>query len=343
MTEPRSADVTTLLGMHTRTALLVVAFNVGGVLFAAMSTLTGISTPEFVVAAVVLHASSVLVLLRVTGDPLPYWASAAVMSAGPLSCFIVLFSLSVPIDNPLQMWPIGTASGLYTFLCVRGRTWWAAGGFFGIGAVALSWTISTGQGAVYGLLLVLPSGALVLMGAFFAFAIRSPVSDIFRLREESTRQAADEAAAAAALDERDAQLTRLDRLARPLLTRIASGESLSPEERESCRLLEFHLRDTLRAPGLDEAEVGSAARAARSRGVEVVLLDDRGSMPDAVSRNIVASVITALDDVEQGSVTVRLMPHHRDTAASILVSDAHGTRRVEFDRSGNPVSLEARA
>ncbi|MDQ1200434.1 hypothetical protein [Rhodococcus sp. SORGH_AS_0303] len=335
----RTNDVTTLLGMHTRAAFVVVAFNVAGVVLAAASTLEGVTEPALVAVAVVLHAVSVAALLRVPGDPIPFGATAAVTLTGPLSCAIVLAALPVPIGSPLQMWPIGTAAGIYTFLCVRGRTWWAWAGFLGIFVVTLVWCLLTAQSAVDAVLYVLPSGALVLMGTFFAFALRSPVTDIFRLREESTRQAAEEAAAAAALHERDLQLTRLDELARPLLTRIASGEPLSDDERLSCRLLEFHLRDTLRAAGLADSEVSSAARAARSRGVDVVLLDDRGAdATGVVDRDIVTSVITALESDSTSAVTVRLLPQDRDSAASILVTGADGTHRAEFDRSGTRLS-----
>ena len=47
-------------------------------------------------------------------------------------------------------------------------------------------------------------------------------------------------------------------------------------EKLACELLEAQLRDSLRAPGFQKNHVIDAVRAARNRGVEVVLLDDHG-------------------------------------------------------------------
>ncbi|MBM7415888.1 MULTISPECIES: hypothetical protein [Nocardiaceae] len=338
MTTVREDDgVTTLLGFRSPAAWVVVVVNVLGVIVSTAWTLDGIRQPAVVAVALVLHAASVVLLVRVPGDPLPFRTTAFITLYGPLASALVLFVLPVPIDNPLQPWPTTAAVGVYTFLCVRGRTPWAWAGLVAIFAVTITWSTLTGQGPLTGFLIVLPNVALVLMGSFFAYALRTPVADIFRLRLAGTRQAADQAASRAVLDERDAQLTRLDVLARPLLSRIASGEPLSDEERIRCQLLEHHLRDSVRAKGLDIDEVHSAAREARSRGVDVLLFDDRGETDTTVHRDIVAAVIDALHG-SASSVTVRLRPGDQDVAASIVVTTADGVEHWEFDRSGTRLS-----
>jgi hypothetical protein len=62
------------------------------------------------------------------------------------------------------------------------------------------------------------------------------------------------------------RIRQLDRVARPILERIAKGMVLSAAEREGCRLLEAELRDGLRAPQLMTAELSVAARGARGAG-----------------------------------------------------------------------------
>ncbi|WP_139277297.1 hypothetical protein [Rhodococcoides corynebacterioides] len=325
----RDADVTTLLGMRTRAAAIVVALHLIGVAVAALGALGGVEPIGAPVLALAVHAACVVALVCVHGDPLPLPATLAIGLAGPASCALVLWSLPVPLDNPLQTWPIGVCAGVVTFLCVRGRPWWGWAEYAAVVVVTLAWATDTGQGWTIAGPLVLPSVALVLMGSFFAHAIRTPVADIFELRAQTTVRAAEEAAAAASLHERDVQLTRLDELARPLLTRIASGEPLADDERLACRLLESQLRDSFRARGL--VDVSSAVRAARSRGVDVLLLDDRGhENTETVDDAIVDAVVAALENPAVEAVTVRLLPPDRDSAASILVDGVDGPRRVDL-------------
>ncbi|WP_160097513.1 tripartite tricarboxylate transporter TctB family protein, partial [Rhodococcus sp. T7] len=246
----RDDDVTTLLGMHTRAAWVIVSIYIGGTALAAAGTLDGVSSVFPIALAVIVNAASAIALIAVSGDPLPWRATTAITLAGPASCALVLAALPVPITSPLQTWPIGAATAVYTFMCVRGRTWPAWAGLLGIVTVCVVWSQVTGQGAIHGITMSAISAGPLLMGTFFAYTIRPSAKAIFQLREESTRQIADEAAAAARLSERDAQLNRLDTLARPMLERISTGTPLSTEEMLQCRLLEAHLRDTLRAPAL---------------------------------------------------------------------------------------------
>jgi len=66
----------------------------------------------------------------------------------------------------------------------------------------------------------------------------------------------------------------LEEFATPLLERLATGVTPTAAERTEYALAEAQLRDGLRAGVLMVPEVVAAARAARERGVEVVLLDD---------------------------------------------------------------------
>lgn len=338
MTTIRDQDgVTALLGFRSPAAWAVVVVNVVGLVVSTAWTLEGVRQPAVVALALVLHAASVVLLVRVPGDPMPLRATAFITLYGPVASALVLFVLPVPIDNPLQPWPTTAAVGVYTFLCVRGRTPWAWGGLIAIFAVTITWSTATDHGPLAGFLIVLPNVALVLMGSFFAFALRAPVADIFRLRLAGTQQAADQAASTAVLEERDMQLTRLDVLARPLLSRIASGVPLTDEERTRCRLLEHHLRDSVRAKGLDVDEVHRAAREARGRGVDVLLFDDRGETDGAVHSGIVACVLEALSRPAT-SVTVRLRPGDQRAAASIVVSAEDDVVHWELDRYGTRLS-----
>jgi len=62
----------------------------------------------------------------------------------------------------------------------------------------------------------------------------------------------------------------------PMLDRIARGPALTADERRVCIGLEGELRDEYRAGALAREPLTAAVRAARERGIDVVLLDDRG-------------------------------------------------------------------
>ena len=149
-------------------------------------------------------------------------------------------------------------------------------------------------------------------------------------------RAAAEATMAAENGERDRQLARLDKVARPILERIAEGAELTAAEREQCRLLEAELRDGLRAPQLVTDELSSAARGARSRGVEVVLLDDGGfaGVPRWVRERVVEAATRELDAANTGSVTVRVLPMGRRILATVLANSDEQDRRTEIDAAG---------
>jgi hypothetical protein len=94
----------------------------------------------------------------------------------------------------------------------------------------------------------------------------------------------------------------------PMLKTIETNDGrLSTAEKKEARLLEASLRDEIRGRELMNEDVRAAARQARERGVEVVILDEGGL--DQISANekseILRKVCKAISDVEVGRVTLR--------------------------------------
>ncbi|MEK8069394.1 hypothetical protein [Rhodococcoides navarretei] len=331
-------DIRDLLSMKSTAAYAVAVFFVLACAVCATATLDGVSSvwPEY--AAVLVFTGAVAVLLGAAGDPLSVRATALLTVSGPVAAAFVFAVLPVPLTGSLQTWPLGMSVVIYTFMCVRGRTLAAWLGLALTMSVAIGWAVVTGQGFLYGLSFSAINIAPLLMATFFAFTIRPLAAAIFELRRQSTVRIASQAAAAAVLEERDARLASLDALARPLLQRIADGPDPTDEEILACRLLEAELRDTLRARGLVKPDLILAARSARARGVEVMMLDDRtpDALDDDARDRIVAAASSALDAAEAGAVTVRLLPPGRTVAATILLDDlGDGTQRVEYDEAGH--------
>ncbi|WJY99989.1 hypothetical protein CHAN_06875 [Corynebacterium hansenii] len=190
-----------------------------------------------------------------------------------------------------------------------------------------------------------------------------------RLPEARADQMDAAAAAAAAREQKERRrenLAWLEHEIRPVIDAARVLDPATDRLRLRARLTELGLRDVLRSPLLDVPALRAAIWDARSRGVEVRLLDDRtssrvngedgavsfgeatspedsASAEDAASpesaddvdapRAVVANLgqmIGALDRSEAGeSVTIRLSPPHRDVFATI--SDASGVVRLAAD------------
>ncbi|MBF6244384.1 hypothetical protein IU471_12435 [Nocardia elegans] len=332
-------DARTLLGMDTRPAWLIAAFYL--ISEAALSLSSAQQTRHLwpVPTGLAITAAATAALLRIRPDPLPLPATAALAASIPATAALTLFNLPIPPTSVAQLWSFGAGTVTATFMCVRGRTGAAWAGLLSLIATSAVWSWQSGQGFGHGVAISVINLGPLMMATFFAYTLRPAARAIFRLREESTRQVGSEAAAAAALDERRAQVQRLDDMVRPILERIAGPQPLDERTREDCRLIEAHLRDTLRAPALATEPITTAARHARLRGVDVVLIDDHGldDLPAATRRRVLGTVAAELTTASAGTAHVRILPPHRAILATIVVNDPRsGIRRIEIDTPARP-------
>lgn len=329
-------DVRVLLGLDRPAARVLVALFCLSFTVVALANLEGVHSIWPTLLAAALVSAGAAVIIAVPGDPLPTVHTLALTALGPIACALVLWQLPVPGWTLDSAWQIRAVTVVLVYMSVRGR---AAYAFVGAALVILTsgvWSDATGQGWGTGIRLASINLAPVLMSAFFAFSIRRVGVAVFRLRERESERAADEAMTEAVLRERDTQLSRLDRVARPILEASAAGHEFSAREREDCAVLESQLRDTLRAPVFaSDAAVCAAVDAARRRGARVILLDDgglAGASAESVAR-IRAGLVEELDSCEDGTLTARALPAGRDTLATIVSEHVTHVRRVEYDRS----------
>lgn len=335
MTRPDGRDVRDLLGMHSRAARFMAACFALTCVISVAYTSSDVRAVWPMVLAIVVCSTAAFTLVLSRGDPMPLGQSLLVSLTGAVTSGLVLSVVPVPVNDMTQLWMFGMSTAVFTFMCVRGRT---ALAWLGLGLMVLVtaiWSSTTGQGAMYGVSLTVINAGPVLMSTFFAYTIRPQARVIYELREQSTQRIASASASAAVLEERDAQLDRLDLLARPLLERVASGIPLTTAERQECELLEAQLRDSLRVLVLQQTDVIDAVHAARNRGIEVVLLDDHGmdGANPAVRDRIHSSIVRELTAITRGKVTIRILPPRRTAMATMLV-DAEDVRRIEFDHNG---------
>lgn len=289
-------------------------------------------------AALVLVTLGAIAVVYVRGDPMPLGPAILVAMAGPLANAVLFAKFTTDITY-LQAWALSASGALSFFLCVRGRTVISWISLLGSLGVCTAWGHLIGLGAGFAVEFSISNLGPQFMATFFAAVIRPVAKNVFALRRASTAAAAAKAANDALLDERDRQLEHLGAKARPLLDRLVDPTPLSVDERRACALVEAQLRDALRAPVLDRTEIGNAAWAARSRGVEVVLLDDRG-LDDASSfvlDRLSEAVVPILAGATAGAVTVRVLPPGRAVAVTVLRTEGDVIDRVEYDHRGEVI------
>lgn len=273
------------------------------------------------IAAVAIFGLACLALTLDSADRLSLGVSIFVIVTGLAICLLVSWEL---LDLGYSQWFVGSATVAFFYMSLRGRIALSWLGFAVVCAATLIWGITVEgrlDDAVFVLSRQLP---VLIVGTLFAVGLRRTGDEIRRLTTEGTLRAGAEAATIATAREREERLLALGELATPMLEKLASGATITAADRLEYALAEAELRDGLRAPSLVLPDVSAAARSARRRGVEVVLLDDSDPSllgPGDLAR--AASRIAALINASRGGrVTARLLPPGRGTIATIVVDGA---------------------
>ncbi|MGW0353382.1 hypothetical protein A5780_18055 [Nocardia sp. 852002-20019_SCH5090214] len=328
-----------LLGLRGPTAWLFLVLLEGTITLYMVRNLDSTTALPAVTALIVMVVGGALVLV-VPGDPLPWTVTIFVAAAGPVATALTSVAPGIP-ETRQMVWTTFATSYVLAVLVLRGRMGTAWLGVAGVAVVigvdgARAWLNASAIVAA-----IVPIGTVIAISVF-AQIMRPTQRSLRGLREEASAQAAAEATMAAADGERTRQLERLDRVARPILERIADGAVLTVGEREQCRLLEAELRDGLRAPQLMTEELSGAARGARARGVEVVLLDDGGfaDAPKWLRERVIDVATRELDAANAGSVTVRILPPGRRVLSTVLAQAPDHDRRTEIGPTGTVTVMD---
>ena len=224
-------------------------------------------------------------------------------------------------------------------LALRGRRGWAWGGFALLAAVSIVTGVFSDQNALTVINDVARQSGTLLLGTLFALVLRRSSQTITAIQSNQLTRTTVAAASAAATRERAAQNARLERDARPALERILQPQPLSPDEQQHFSLLEATLRDGIRASGFSSERIAEATRAARQRGLTVVLLDDRGGELVDGERDIVeAALLEQLTGTAEGAITARLSPLDREELATIVIEEGGQYRRVVVTHDGAEVT-----
>ncbi|WP_336922477.1 hypothetical protein [Aquipuribacter sp. SD81] len=161
-----------------------------------------------------------------------------------------------------------------------------------------------------GLYRVVSPTAVVVVAVGIHLLVQQNARAVERARAARAAAARARAASLAAAEERRQHLQQVEQIAVPVLRRLAEGDPVDARLATECRLLEAAVRDGIRGRHVVDPSVRDSVWAARSRGVEVVLLDDSGTEPGddppPIAQAVRRCLVELVEKVEAGVLTVRL-------------------------------------
>ncbi len=329
VTPARRSSRLAMVHLTGRGAFIVIWSYYAVQVLLAIWTVEGVRSPWPSVVAVVLLAGVVVSFAADRRDRLGLATTLGAIAAGLV--IVIICSPQVVFGGHTQ-WYFGASVFTLFYAALRGRILLAWSGFVLLSAALLAWGMTSEIGVSNALLLIARHAPVLVVGTLFATGLRRTGDEIERVSAAQAAGAMSEAGARAAAVERETRLRELGEFATPLLERLANGDPVTAADRVEFAAAEAEVRDSVRARSLRLPAVIVAARAARRRGVEVVLLDDRGSAPlDAASRAVVEDgLAAALDGAHDGRVTARLLPPGRPVLATIVVHGADDHRSEEL-------------
>lgn len=335
---PTRVDASQLLRLNSEPARVVVALFVFSNFLYAFSTLDEVKqTFPVLLAVAIVNAAAVLIVLDAP-DPFPVLWTWAIVAAVTASTLLVAFQLPDVGPPGRASWHLGSNTWLLFFLALRRRPGFAWLGYASMAGGTLLWAVSSGRGVVDGAMLLDTHAAILFVATLFELNLRRTARQINEFDTRSVVSAIEAAEGATSAQIRQQRVVELRASAVPLLEELVSvGPPADLAGKRRFATAEALLRDGVRGRSLVSPRIAESATAARARGVDVTLLDDRGEgLPsgDAMKR-LSDHVVAVLDAAQDGAVTVRLAPAGRAIAVSIVASDGTDVReRIDLDAEG---------
>ncbi|WP_127792881.1 hypothetical protein [Agromyces sp. LHK192] len=253
---------------------------VSAALFSAYHVLLGLVTldvpadPGPTILAIVLYVvATVLSLWPTKRLRMPDWLAATNLAIAIAMPVAVTSQLDPAVDNGYATWYVAATGTLMTITAARRQLVAAWLGTACLGIQTVVWAGFTALGSLG----VIGSIVWVAIAHMLTTALATAAREARRYAQAEREAAAWQAAQDAHLFEGRMRLAQTNRIAAPMLRRIADlGGALSPAQRRECRTLEAAIRDEIRGRMLLTDAVRREVRLARERGIIVTLLDEGG-------------------------------------------------------------------
>lgn len=233
---------------------------------------------------------------------MPVALAVAVTATALIIPLLVSLKLEPSALGTPATWYVTAVATILAIAAVRQQRLWAWLGVAILTVELFSW------GGVEALFVSGLGGAIGLVAASHAISVGLESSDKRRVEflEKAKATQAASAADSAIRQERSQRLAATLDGVLPMLEKIASGNFSSNDQREAT-ILEAELRDEIRGRMLINPKLKTAVRQARSRGVEVVVLDEGGlaGISEQERELLRDRLANELDQINSGRVTIR--------------------------------------
>lgn len=270
------------------------------------------------IVAMGLYACATLISLWPSSPTrMPLWLAGFDLATAIALPLIVTSQLDPNADNGYATWYVAAVGTLMTIAAARRRL---AVAWIGVGFLAVQTMLWAGPGSLGGIGVV---GSIVwvavahMLGRQLAKAGRDANHFVRAEREATEWQAAQDAH----LYERRFRLAQTNRIAAPMLRRIADlGGDLNADQRQECRNLEAAIRDEIRGRMLLNDSVRSAVRGARSGGAIVTLLDEGGidELEDDERERVLEALAAAIRGSAANKIIARTVSDGSETAVTVV-------------------------
>jgi hypothetical protein len=261
--------------------------------------------PEVVTAALVAYILILVPTITVGNSrSMPTWMAIVNL----LVCAAIPIAINSQLDpshlGDYATWYVLGVGTILGGIALRGRRLLAWFGLVVLVAEIAAWG-GVGSLASTGLPGVL---SLLVTGHAVSLGVERAVKAARELNEKAAETAAETAAVEAAGEVRSRLIEQTLNRAIPALNLIAAlGGQLNEAQKHEARLLEAALRDEIRGATLLNDQMRAAIKAARERGVEVLVLDEGGLDDLSVDEReaVLAKAAVTFDFVYEGRLTIR--------------------------------------
>lgn len=244
-------------------------------------------------------------------------AALAIIAAGTIPLFGVI-AIGPEIESPYQTWYVVGIANLMSVLAIRQRLRLA---WAGMVIMILEFVFWRGFETLF---------ASGVIGAFLILATAHAVSRVLASSDKAATELINRALQEDSNRELESEVRKIatSRISEtltavlPLLLLIKEKKGrLSKADAKQLLLTEAAIRDQIRGRGFTSKKLAAAIFEARSRGVEVQLLDD-GGVETAASQNrkaVVDQLIENLQKVKSGKVVIRSAPGETWTVTMVAI------------------------
>lgn len=265
--------------------------------------------------------------------------TVVVVLAGLASIGLGLASLPPVPWSMHQTWFVGGICLIAVLLLSRGRRWaaWmlalACGGLL----LAVDW-IAAGPGWLEPVIAVQPA-VWLLIGETLQRWLGGVQEDWDHARHQAEEASATNAATFAAVVMREVWLADLQEEFGAMLAKLGDPtHAITQADREECLAMEGRLRDDIKATNLASPALSAAVMSARLRGIDVTLIDNRGSaLDESVRRVVMRHLVETVNAAQEGRIVARTAPEGYQEAVTIVQASGQGSTLTKVLNDGTVV------